>query len=154
MKITIARWASAGVMGVGLVGLALAASPSGPDDPPPRPRPGLTSQQSKEAVKLAQRAMVELRKKTEGASNPGADRREYVIGVELLAAAQGCDFHAPLASSEPLEALRRLVRSEVPHLDDDRHFHPDMEKAIQLVRSGAAIAAVGARLPGVVGEGQ
>jgi hypothetical protein len=84
MTSTIARWASAGVMGVGLVGLALASSPSGPDDPPPRPRPGLTSQQSKEAVKLAQRAMVELRKKTEGASNPGADRREYVIGVELL----------------------------------------------------------------------
>ena len=65
-----------------------------------------------------------------------------VIGVELLAAAQGCDFHAPLASSEPLQALRRRVRSKVPHLDDDRHFHPDMEKAIQLVRSGAAIAAV------------
>ncbi len=76
-----------------------------------------------------------------------------VIGVELLAAAQGCDFHAPLASSEPLEALRRRVRSEVPHLDDDRHFHPDMEKAIQLVRSGAAIAAVGAvGLPGVIGD--
>ncbi|MFZ0204656.1 MAG: histidine ammonia-lyase [Roseiarcus sp.] len=76
-----------------------------------------------------------------------------VIGVELLAAAQGCDFHAPLASSEPLEALRRLVRSKVPHLDDDRHFHPDMEKAIQLVRSGAAIAAVGAvGLPGVIGD--
>ena len=76
-----------------------------------------------------------------------------VIGVELLAAAQGCDFHAPLASSEPLEALRSLVRSEVPHLDDDRHFHPDMEKAIQLVRSGAAITAVGAvGLPGVIGD--
>jgi histidine ammonia-lyase len=52
-----------------------------------------------------------------------------------------------------MEALRRLVRSQVPHLDDDRHFHPDMEKAIQLVRSGAAIAAVGAvGLPGVIGD--
>jgi histidine ammonia-lyase len=78
-----------------------------------------------------------------------------VIGIELLAAAQGCDFHAPLASSEPLQALRRLVRSEVPHLDDDRHFHPDMEKGIELVRSGAAIAAVGeVRLPGVTGEAE
>jgi histidine ammonia-lyase len=73
-----------------------------------------------------------------------------VVGIELLAAAQGCDFHSPLASSEPLEALRELVRSEVPHLDDDRHFHPDMDRAIRLVRSGAAIAAVGGRLPGVV----
>jgi histidine ammonia-lyase len=77
-----------------------------------------------------------------------------VIGIELLAAAQGCDFHAPLVSSEPLEALRRLVRSEVPHLDDDRHFHPDIEKAIGLVRFGAAIETVGVRLPGVVGDGE
>jgi histidine ammonia-lyase len=78
-----------------------------------------------------------------------------VIGIELLAAAQGCDFHAPLASSEPLEVLRRLVRSEVSHLDDDRHFHPDMEKAIQLVRSGAAIEAVGnLRLPDVIRDAE
>jgi histidine ammonia-lyase len=73
-----------------------------------------------------------------------------VIGIELLAAAQGCDFHAPLPSSEPLEAVRKTVRAEVPHLDHDRHFHPDMEAAIELVRSGAVIAAAsGVDLPGV-----
>jgi histidine ammonia-lyase len=73
-----------------------------------------------------------------------------VIGIELLAAAQGCDFHAPLASSEPLEAVRKIVRAEVPHLDHDRHFHPDMEAAIELVRSGAVIAAANSvELPGV-----
>jgi histidine ammonia-lyase len=75
-----------------------------------------------------------------------------VIGIELLAAAQGCDFHAPLASSEPLEAVRKMVRAEVPHLDHDRHFHPDMEAAIELVRSGAVIAAASSvELPGVAG---
>jgi histidine ammonia-lyase len=73
-----------------------------------------------------------------------------VIGIELLAAAQGCDFHAPLASSAALEAVRRLVRAEVPHLDNDRHFHPDMEKAIAMVRSGAAVRAAGTvALPGI-----
>ncbi len=73
-----------------------------------------------------------------------------VIGIELLAAAQGCDFHAPLASSSPLEAVRRRLRAEVPHLDEDRHFHPDMEKANALVRSGAVIGVAGdVALPGV-----
>jgi len=72
-----------------------------------------------------------------------------VIGIELLAAVQGCDFHAPLKSSEVLEAVRALVRKQVPHLDDDRHFHPDMEAANRLVRSGAVIAAA-SDLPGVV----
>ncbi len=74
-----------------------------------------------------------------------------VIGIELLAAAQGCDFHAPLPSSEPLEAVRKTVRAEVPHLDQDRHVHPDLEAAIELVRSGAVIAAThSVDLPGVV----
>ncbi|MGQ2901962.1 histidine ammonia-lyase [Neoaquamicrobium sediminum] len=73
-----------------------------------------------------------------------------VVGIELLAAAQGCDFHAPLASSAPLEAVRALLRASVPHLDDDRHFHPDMEAANALVRSGAVTEAAGAvDLPGV-----
>ena len=36
-----------------------------------------------------------------------------VIGIELLAAAQGCDFHAPLTSSAPLESVRALLRAQV-----------------------------------------
>jgi histidine ammonia-lyase len=36
-------------------------------------------------------------------------------------------------------------------LEDDRHFHPDMEAANDLVRSGAVIdAAAAVELPGVV----
>ena len=74
-----------------------------------------------------------------------------VIGIELLAAAQGCDFHAPLTSSPSLEAVRNLLRAKVPHLTDDRHFHPDIEAANALVRSGAVCdAAGGAGLPGIV----
>jgi len=72
-----------------------------------------------------------------------------VIGIELLAAVQGCDFHAPLLSSEALEAARARLRKAVPHLDDDRHFHPDMEAANAIVRSGALIEAAGLDLPGL-----
>ncbi len=64
-----------------------------------------------------------------------------VIGIEYLAAAQGCDFHAPLRSSPPLEVVRSTLRATVPHLEDDRHFHPDMQAAIGMVRDGSAIAA-------------
>ncbi len=73
-----------------------------------------------------------------------------IVGIELLAAVQGCDFHAPLRSSAPLEAARALLRAEVPMLDHDRHFHPDMEAANALIRSGALVAAIGFDLPGVV----
>ena len=69
--------------------------------------------------------------------------KRLVIGIELLAAAQGCDFHRPLASSPPLEAVRTLLRRDVPHLEDDRHFHPDIEKATALVASGTIVATVG-----------
>ena len=37
---------------------------------------------------------------------PMAANAANVIGVELLAAAQGCDFHAPMRSSEALERAR------------------------------------------------
>ena len=71
-----------------------------------------------------------------------------VIGIEALAAAQGCDFHAPLRSSEALEAARAAIRAEVATLGEDRHFAPDMARARALVRSG--VLAQVAELPGVV----
>ena len=74
-----------------------------------------------------------------------------VIGIELLAAAQGCDFHAPLRSSNALENVRACLRAEVPALADDRHFYPDMEAATALVRTGSVVRAVGLALPGTIG---
>jgi histidine ammonia-lyase len=78
-----------------------------------------------------------------------ADNASAVIGIELLAACQGIDFHAPLKSSDALEAAHKHLRAEVPTLEDDRHFHPDMEAATALVRTGSLVAAVPASLPGV-----
>jgi histidine ammonia-lyase len=81
---------------------------------------------------------------------PMIENAMAVIAIELLAAAQGCDFHAPLTSSAVLEAVRRRIRAEVPHLDDDRYFHPDIERALHLVRSEAILAAAKfTALPGV-----
>jgi histidine ammonia-lyase len=79
-----------------------------------------------------------------------ADNVAGVLGIELLAAAQGCDFHRPLPSSAALEAVRRRLRDVVPSLEDDRHLHPDIQSAIHLVSGGAVLAAAAeVALPGV-----
>ncbi|MBW4021785.1 MAG: histidine ammonia-lyase [Proteobacteria bacterium] len=78
---------------------------------------------------------------------PMAANLGHILGIELLAAAQGCDFHKPLLSSPALEAVRAHLRSVVPTLEDDRFFAPDMEAATAMVRSGAVIAAAGLTLP-------
>jgi histidine ammonia-lyase len=72
-----------------------------------------------------------------------------IVGIELLAAAQGCDFHAGLRSSDALEAARTRLRRDVPSIDHDRYFHPVMEAANLIVRSGALMEAAGIALPGV-----
>jgi histidine ammonia-lyase len=74
---------------------------------------------------------------------PMVENAMAVIAIELLAAAQGCDFHAPLTSSAALETVRTRIRADVAHLEDDRYFHTDIAKAIALVRSGAVVGAAG-----------
>jgi histidine ammonia-lyase len=80
---------------------------------------------------------------------PMAENLTQILAIELLAACQGCDFHAPLRSSEAVERVRALVRGRVPHLDEDRYMAPDMGAAAELVRSGAVVAATGLALPEV-----
>ncbi len=78
---------------------------------------------------------------------PMAENLTQILAIELLAACQGCDFHGTLLSSEPVERVRRLVRGQVPHLEDDRYLAPDIAAAADLVRSGAVVDAAGIALP-------
>ncbi len=80
---------------------------------------------------------------------PMAANTAAVLGIELLAAVQGCDFHAPLRSSPALEAVRAVLRREVPGLVEDRYFAPDIEAATRLVTSGAIAAVAHDMLPGL-----
>ena len=75
---------------------------------------------------------------------PMIDNVTAILGIELLAAAQGCDFLAPLASSAALERVRACVRRVVPRLDEDRLMQPDLQAAAELIRSGEIAAAAGA----------
>ena len=66
-----------------------------------------------------------------------------ILGIEALAAAQGCDFHRPLESSPALERVRALIREHVPALEEDRYLHPDLNTGAKLIDTGALIDAAG-----------
>jgi histidine ammonia-lyase len=76
-----------------------------------------------------------------------AENAATIVGIELLAAAQGCDFHAPLHSSPPLERVRAVVRERIAMLQDDRELAPDIALAAELVRRNALSLAAGVGMP-------
>jgi histidine ammonia-lyase len=70
----------------------------------------------------------------------------HILGIELLAAAQGIEFLRPLASSAALEAVHALLRSQCPSVEQDRHLAPDIERATRLVTDGS-LSRIFRRLP-------
>ena len=69
------------------------------------------------------------------------DLAAHVVAIELLAATQALDLLAPLASSTPLEAVRRLIRTRVPTLVVDRPPSPDIAAILALIDSGELLRA-------------
>ena len=59
-----------------------------------------------------------------------------VVGIELLAAAQGMEFRRPLRTSRSLEVVLEAVRDVAAAYDSDRYFAPDLKAAAALVESG------------------
>jgi histidine ammonia-lyase len=70
-----------------------------------------------------------------------AHNTAVIIGIELLAAAQGIDFHRPLLSSDHLEHVHAQLRAQVPFFDADRFFAPDIEAARKMVLDGVLSAS-------------
>ncbi len=67
---------------------------------------------------------------------PMVDNAAAIVGIELLAAAQGIDFHRPARSSAALESVHAEIRRDVPHYAADRYFSPDIEAAKRWVTGG------------------
>ncbi|HCP61076.1 MAG TPA: histidine ammonia-lyase, partial [Actinobacteria bacterium] len=67
---------------------------------------------------------------------------EVVVALEALSAAQGLDLRRPLEPAAGTAAAVRAVRQVVAFLDQDRQLKPDVDAVIELVRSGAFVAAV------------
>jgi histidine ammonia-lyase len=59
-----------------------------------------------------------------------------ILGIEVMAACQGLDFHRPLRSSAPLEAAHAALREVVAPWTEDRVMAPDIEAAKRLVERG------------------
>nr|WP_245211836.1 histidine ammonia-lyase [Neoroseomonas oryzicola] len=72
---------------------------------------------------------------------------ERILGVELLCAAQGVEFRAPLVTSAPLSKVVARLRRDVATLGEDRYLAPDIEAAARLVAEGAIAGAAGLPLP-------
>jgi histidine ammonia-lyase len=89
---------------------------------------------------------------THGARRLGemAENLVQIIGIELLAAGQGCAMQAPLRSSPPLERVLAMLRARVPPLGDDRLLAPDLAAAAALVREGRLVQAAEVPLPGIL----
>ncbi len=100
-----------------------------------------TSANQEDHVSMAAHGARRLAAMAENAAN--------VVAIELIAAAQGCDFHGPMTSSVPLERVRACVRERVSRLQHDRYLASDIAAAADLVRSGALATVAGAELPGI-----
>jgi histidine ammonia-lyase len=61
----------------------------------------------------------------------------HILGIELLAAAQGIDFLRPLKSSPALEAVHALLRARCPSVESDRYLAPEIDRATLLVTDGS-----------------
>jgi histidine ammonia-lyase len=65
-----------------------------------------------------------------------------VLAIEILTAARGLDLRAPLRPAPATGAALAVLRRRVPGPGPDRHLSPDLESAVEAVRSGELLVAV------------
>jgi histidine ammonia-lyase len=66
-----------------------------------------------------------------------ADNTAAIVGIELLAAAQGIELRKPVATSPRLQQVLTLLRKDTKFWDQDRLMAPEIEAAKRLVRNPA-----------------
>ena len=67
----------------------------------------------------------------------------YILGVELICAAQGVEFRAPLKTSTGLQNVLGTVRKDIATVKQDRYMAPDLAKAGELVTNGTLVNTAG-----------
>ncbi len=87
-----------------------------------------TSGNKEDHVSMGMTAALKLRQIVENA--------ERVLAIELLAAAEGLDYRAPLRSSVTIERARGAIRELSPRLTTDRVLSYDIERVAGAIRDG------------------
>lgn len=64
------------------------------------------------------------------------DNVAHIVAVELLAAAQGIEFHHPQQSSATLESVIERIRKISPAYESDRSLSPDIMEIAALINGG------------------
>jgi histidine ammonia-lyase len=64
------------------------------------------------------------------------DNAVTIVAIELLAAAQGIEFHRPQTSSEILEEVVGLLREVSPAFEEDRSLSADFRRVGRLIDEG------------------
>jgi histidine ammonia-lyase len=75
-----------------------------------------------------------------------AENTNGVLAIELLAAAQGLDFRAPLKGAEKIEQAKAMIRARVDYYDKDRYFAPDIAEASGIIADADFNALIPANL--------
>jgi histidine ammonia-lyase len=75
------------------------------------------------------------------------DNVENIVAIELLAAAQGIEFHRPKKSSAPLEKAILVLREVSPPYEDDRGLSSDIGRVASLIRGGTFCEHAASVLP-------
>jgi histidine ammonia-lyase len=65
-----------------------------------------------------------------------ADNVRGIVAIELMAAAQGLDLQAPLATSPKLREAHALIRTKVAPYTEDRRFSEDIAEVKALIAGG------------------
>ena len=63
------------------------------------------------------------------------DNVERILAIELFNASQALDFRKPLRSSDFLESVVKMYRSEVPFVEIDRLLHTDIQNSVKFLQN-------------------
>ena len=118
----IAQYTQAGVVSE----LKRLAAPASADSIP-------SSAMQEDHVSMGWSAARKLRRAIDGLTR--------VLAIEVLTAARGIDLRAPLVPSPATGAVVALLRTRVEGPGPDRYLAPEIEAAVDLVASGAVVAA-------------